>query len=643
MKSLSKIRKYQSIYLTKFDNMYPKNDIVNMKYLLLLLLVTISTIGLQLSAQDGYWQQRVNYFMDIDMDVRTHQFKGHQLLDYTNNSPDTLMRIFYHLYFNAFQPGSMMDVRSRTIADPDGRVMDRISKLGPDELGYLKVSSLLQDGIPLKFKTVGTILEVELAKPILPNTTVRFNMQFQGQVPQQIRRSGRDNAEGVAYSMSQWYPKISEYDYRGWHANPYVGREFHGVWGDFEVKLHIDKHYIVAASGYLQNPSDVGHGYSDKKSKSKRGKLIWHFKAPNVHDFMWAADTEYKHVTAQVPDGPTLHFFYIPDSATTHWEALPEYTIKAFTYMSKHFGKYPYHKYSIVQGGDGGMEYPMATLINGKRSLRSLVGVTVHELIHSWYQGVLGNNESLFSWMDEGFTTFAAAEVMDYLFDDTTLPHPQISHFNSYFNLVESGMEEPLSTHADHFNFNKAYRTAAYNKGSVILRQLNYIIGEKHFRSGMLRYFNEWKFKHPESNDFKRVMEKESGLELDWYFEYWINSTKTIDYSIKSADGNIDSTFITLERLGTMVMPIDLKVSYTDGTWELINIPLRIMRGHKPLEDQMKVAEAWPWTNPNYDLVLPRSPDQINSLEIDPLRQMADINQDNNFIQLNKDREGFIK
>ncbi len=619
--------------------MGPKNGIINMKYLLLFLLLTISTIGLKLYAQEGYWQQRVNYFMEVDMDVKAHQFKGNQLLDYTNNSPDTLLRVFYHLYFNAFQPGSMMDVRSRTIVDPDGRIMDRIYKLGPNEIGYLKVSSLKQDGTPLNFKIVGTILEVELAKPILPNTTVRFDMQFQGQVPKQIRRSGRDNSEGVAYSMSQWYPKISEYDYRGWHANPYVAREFHGVWGDFEVKLHIDKHYTVAATGYLQNPTEVGHGYFDKKPKSKGGKLVWHFKAPNVHDFMWAADTEYKHVTAQVPEGPTLHFFFIPDSATTHWEVLPEYTTKALTYMNKHFGKYPYQKYSVVQGGDGGMEYPMATLITGKRSLHSLVGVTVHEMIHSWYQGVLGTNESLFAWMDEGFTTFVTAEVMDYLFQEKTLPHPQISHFNAYFNLAKSGKEEPLSTHADHFNFNQAYGAAAYSKGSVFLRQLNYIIGEEHFRSGMLRYFNEWKFKHPESNDFKRVMEKQSGLELDWYFEYWINSTKTIDYSIKSVVGNNDTTLITLERLGGMIMPIDLKVSYKNGTWELINIPLRIMRGDKPLEDNMKVVEAWPWTNPDYDLELPIAVDQIVSLEIDPAKQLADINPDNNFIQLNKDKK----
>jgi len=608
-----------------------------MKYYNLIFVILI-VINPNLQGQDYRWQQKVNYVMDIDMDVTSHQFTGDQQLTYTNNSPDTLHRVFYHLYFNAFQPGSMMDIRSRTIADPDGRVLDRISKLSDDQVGYIKINTLTQDGKKVQFKVVGTVLEVILDHPIIPKSSTLLNMKFAGQVPIQIRRSGRDNAEGIAYSMSQWYPKLSEYDYRGWHANPYVGREFHGVWGDFEVKLKIDEDYTVAASGYLQNPKEVGHGYSDRKPKTKGGQLTWHFKAPNVHDFMWAADPGYKHVIANPPNGPKLHFFYKPDSSTIHWEQLPEYTLKAFNYMSEHFGKYPYHKYSVVQGGDGGMEYPMATLITGKRSLRSLVGVTVHELIHSWFQSVLGTNESLFSWMDEGFTTFASAEVMDYLFEENTLPHPQISHFKSYFNLAKSGIEEPLSTHSDHFNFNQAYGTASYNKGSVFLRQLNYIIGEDNFRSGMLRYFEEWKFKHPEANDFKRVMEKESGLELSWYLEYWVNSIKTIDYGIKSVEGNNDSTRISLERIGTMIMPIDLEVVYTDGTSDLINIPLRIMRGHKPLKENMELGDAWAWTNPIYHLSIPVPEDQIQSIEIDPQRQMADINHENNFIEIREEK-----
>lgn len=592
------------------------------------------------------------------MDVDTHQLTGTQTLEYTNNSPDTLYRVFYHLYFNAFQPGSMMDIRSLNIEDPDSRVADRISKLQPDEIGFLKINSLLQDGIEVEHFTTGTILEAKLSKPILPGATTSFDMEFHGQVPLQIRRSGRDNAEGVSYSMTQWYPKIAEYDYMGWHPTPYVGREFHGVWGDYEVKLHIDKSYIVAATGYLQNAEEVGHGYdkskskskseresegkgkSKSKSKSRKDKITWHFKAPMVHDFMWAADPDYQHVTAQVTNGPKLHFFYIADSATDNWEKLPEYTVKAFAYMNENYGQYPYQKYSVIQGGDGGMEYPMGTLITGHRSLKSLVGVTVHELIHSWYQGVLANNESLYPWMDEGFTSFVSEEVMDYLFEERSEPHPQINHFNAYINLARSNKEEPLSTHADHFNLNAAAVTAAYSKGAVFLRQLIYIIGENNFKAGMLRYFDQWKFKHPQPNDFKRIMEKESGIILSWYFEQWINTTKTIDYGIQSVEGQDNQTVIVLERDGDMVMPIDLQVNYTSGSSQTFNVPLRMMRNHKPLGD-MKLADPWPWTYPTHQLVLDIPSDQIESVEIDPGKQMADVNRDNNYYgSHNKKKQG---
>ena len=171
-------------------------------------------------SQTAYWQQKVAYDMEIDMDVNTNQFKGVQKLVYTNNSPDTLNRVFYHLYFNAFQPGSMMDVRSRSISDPDPRVGSRIEALKEDEIGFQKIDKLVQDGKKVKYEVVGTILEVELAKPILPGGESTFLMEFNAQVPLQIRRSGRDNKEGIRYSMTQWYPKMAEYDYQGWHANP---------------------------------------------------------------------------------------------------------------------------------------------------------------------------------------------------------------------------------------------------------------------------------------------------------------------------------------------------------------------------------------------------------------------------------------
>ena len=151
---------------------------------------------------DFYWQQHVDYTMEIDMDVDTYRYHGKQTLVYTNNSPDTLRRVFYHLYFNAFQPESEMDIRSRTILDPSSKIGDRIKGLEPDEIGLITVNRLDQNGKKVKHKTEGTILEVTLNKPILPGTSTTFNMDFDGQVPVQIRRSGRNNQEGVALSMA---------------------------------------------------------------------------------------------------------------------------------------------------------------------------------------------------------------------------------------------------------------------------------------------------------------------------------------------------------------------------------------------------------------------------------------------------------
>ena len=282
---------------------------------LTLFIFVISCLAATVFAQNGYWQQEVDYQIDIDFDVKKHQMNGTQKLVYTNNSPDTLFKAFYHLYFNAFQPNSLMDYRSRWIEDPDGRVRDRIFKLAPEEVGYHKINSFLQDGKTVPFLVEGTIVEMDLPTPILPGASTTFELTFESQVPVQIRRSGRDNKEGISYSMAQWFPKIAEYDKKGWHAHPYVGREFYSPWGDYSVNISIDKKYIVAATGILQNPDEIGHGYSDGEIKKQKGKkLTWRFKAENVHDFVWAADPDYTHTKVQVPDGPEVHFFYQTDT-----------------------------------------------------------------------------------------------------------------------------------------------------------------------------------------------------------------------------------------------------------------------------------------------------------------------------------------
>jgi len=603
------------------------------------LFVSVWLVGMAY-AQPDRWQQRASYQMEIDFDVNTHRYQGKQNLVYINNSPDTLYKVFYHLYFNAFQPGSAMDVRSRTILDPDRRVGDRISRLNPDEIGYQKIQTLQQNGVDLEYEVEGTILEVTLNEPILPHSSTIFDMTWEAQVPVQIRRSGRNNDEGIAYSMAQWYPKLCEYDYQGWHANPYVGREFYGVWGDFDVKITIDKDYIIGGTGYLQNPEEIGHGYTDNDVQARGDRLTWHFMAPNVHDFMWGADPDYTHDTFTREDGMVMHFFYQKNERTEeNWAMLPKVMDEAFAYINKTFGQYPYKQYSFVQGGDGGMEYPMSTLITGERSFNSLVGVSVHELMHSWYQMLLGTNESLYAWMDEGFTSYASSEVMNHLAGKGLLPgreaveNPHAGTYGGYARFALSGREEPLSIHSDHFITNSAYGVGSYTKGSVFLNQMEYIIGEEAFDSGLLRYYYTWRFKHPNVNDCIRIFEKESGLELDWYKEYWVYTTRTIDYGVQTVEADGNDTKVTLAKEGIMPMPVDVLVTYQDGSEELFNIPLAIMRGNKPAPSKdvkYSVLDDWSWTNPSYEFTIDRPFAEISKVEIDPYRGMADVNTQNN-------------
>ncbi|OYX28081.1 MAG: peptidase M1 [Flavobacteriales bacterium 32-35-8] len=584
----------------------------------------VSQTSTNAPATPHYWQQHVDYKMEIDMDVKTYQYKGKQQLIYTNNSPDVLHRVFYHLYFNAFQPGSEMDVRSRTIPDPDRRVGDRISKLQPNEIGYIKVNSLKQNGIDLTHKTVGTILEVTLAKPIQPGEKITFDMLFDAQVPVQIRRSGRNNSEGVALSMAQWYPKLAEYDVDGWHTDPYIAREFYGVWGDFDVKITIDKNYTIGGTGYLQNPNEIGHGYeTGKLNVPKTNKLTWHFTAPNVHDFTWAADPKYTHDTMQVPNGPLLHFFYkstMPKEKLDNWKKLQPLSVQLMQFFSEHIGKYPYEQYSVIQGGDGGMEYAMCTLIMGEGTLEGTLGTTSHEMAHTWFQFLLATNESKDYWMDEGFAQYfgemAEASILNKDFNEVLE-----GVYNVYASLALSGKEQPLTTQADRFNYNQAYSISAYYKGMVFLSQLGYVMGEDALKETIKTYFNTWAFKHPKPSDFIRVAEKVSGLELDWYLTDFGQTTNTIDYGVKAIEGNT----VTLERVGLMPMPIDVTVTYMDGTTEDFYIPLRMMHGEKPTNATKKTD--WAWAYPTYSFETKK---EVKSVVIDPKNLMADINKGNN-------------
>jgi len=592
------------------------------------------------SAQSGYWQQHVDYTMEIEMDVETYRFRGIQKLTYTNNSPDTLNRVFYHMYFNAFKPGSEMDSRLQHVADPDDRMFtsgaSRISVLKEDEMGYLHANSLKQDGEEVEHSLEGTVLEVSLAQPLGPGERTDLFMEFEGQVPVQIRRSGRNNSEGIALSMSQWYPKLAAYDFEGWHADPYIAREFHGEWGNFDVKITIDKDYVIGGTGYLQNPEEIGHGYQPEgmKPKKVRGKtLTWHFVAPMVHDFMWGADPDYVHDTLEIEGGPTLHFYYKnKPELLENWKKLQPKTREAMEFFNKNIGPYPYEQYSVVQGGDGGMEYPMSTLITGERSYQSLVGVTVHELAHSWFQHLLATNEAKHAWMDEGFTSFISSLCMNQIMEQNK-DNPFEGSYKGYLAMVRSGKEQPQTTHADRFDLNFVYGISAYSKGSIFLSQLGYIIGQDKLMESLREFYNDFKFKHPVPNDIKRVAEKKSGMVLDWYLIDWTQTTNTIDYAVGAVMSENGKSKVILERKGLMPMPLDILVVYQDGTQETFYTALRMMRGEKenPYPNiQRTVLPDWPWAFPNYEFLIDRPLEEIRAIVIDPSQLMADVDKDNN-------------
>lgn len=610
----------------------------------ILLLLSLSVFGNSFVRKNNF-QQQVNYTINVTMNADSNKYFGTEKIEYYNNSNDTLYQIFIHAYNNAFQPNSMMDQRSRYLGklsitgkpDWDTRVKDRIQYLTTNEQGYLHITQFKYKGQLQTIDKQETIVQIKLHKPIPPHSKAIFEVVFEAQVPVQIRRSGRNNPEGVNLSMSQWYPKVCAYDHLGWHPTPYVAREFYGEFGNFDVQITIDRKYYIASTGYLTKTTLLGN------------QKVWHIKAKNVHDFMWAADTAYVDIYKTIIDTIykktnrfDIHVVYKKSTPQqdSAWHQLLETVVKVYPYIAKHYGHYPYQQYSFIQGGDGGMEYPMATLIKG-----SSTGTAFHEWMHNWYQGVVATNESLYPWMDEGFATFAENNVSAYHQQyvlhqpiDSALPLHHAGSYKAYFFMHKKGQSEPLTTHADYYHSNLAYSISSYAKGAIFLEQLGYIIGSKKRDLLLLKYFETFKFTHPTVDDFIHLANYFSQIQLDWYKEGWINSTRYIDYAIDSVYNNAQKTTILLQSKGDLYMPIDLVITLKNGKKIMHYIPLYTMFGQKENEDPTMtriLQKPWQWTNPQYILNIDESLSNIAQIEIDPSQRMADVDRKNNLLILN--------
>jgi hypothetical protein len=588
------------------------------------------------------WQQRVHYRMTIDLDTALHEYTGRQRLIYVNNSPDTLQEVYYHLYYEAFKPGSMMDIRDRSL--PDGGSL-KVDELSPDQQGGVRVDSLSQDGYPLRWTVDETILRATLRQPLLPGDSTVLDMSWLTRIPKLTRRGGWMNREGIEYSMSQWYPKLAAYDRAGWHPDDYVSREFYGVFGTYDVEITLPASYVVGGTGTVTNPEEVKCGYELgavdtllTSPASGTGRKTWRFHAENVHDFAWVADREYVHRISRWRD-VSLHFLY-KRGATLSWQYLPTWTQALMAYYGKRFGAYSWPQFTVAMAGDRGMEYPQMIMITGYRDVVSLAGVLAHEMGHQWFYGMIGNNETQEAWMDEGFAQYMTDEARRKVFglernpyrDLDSLIYPwndsPVKDIGDYYVLAITGYSEPLATYHDWFREGST-SGLPYFKGEAVLRMLEGMLGTPLFDQAMRTYMERWRFRQPSFRDFEHAVEDASGLTLDWFFNEWVELEKTCDYAAEGIESREDSagfrTTLRLERKGEAVMPLDVTLRYDDGSTAVANIP--VVAWTKPDVDFH--LPRWAWVAPEYAATF-ITPKRVVEAEIDTSMLLADIDRTNN-------------
>ena len=608
------------------------------------LIILTLFFGLLSAQKNAYYQQYAKYKMDIEVDAKNFTYTGNQTLTYSNNSPDELNVVYYHLYWNAFKAGSMMDQRvTNQGKNGDSRLQSNgistLSSIPKEEEGEQNIHWIKQNGKELKFEIQETVMKVYLNTPLKPNSKTTFTMEWDAVIPMQIRRAGRNNREGIDMTVTQWYPKIAEYDYDGWATFDYIGREFHAPFSDYEVNIKIDKDYVIGAGGTLENPLDV-KGYDAKATikTDKNNKATWKWTAKNMLDFAWAADRDYTVESFVILDGPKVNFVYQKSEKTKYWAQAKPYVTKFFHIMNATYGRYVYPSYSFIQAGDGGMEYGMCTMMLGEaKTLDGLVGLMVHEGGHSWNQQMMAYNESVRPWMDEGFTSYYDDSIMYQLFPPKKAQaNPFIESLDRYRNFVKKGIEEPAVWLGDHHDNGTAYSFATYVKGELFLVQLGYIMGEQNLALVMKEFYNEWHLKHPTDRDFMHIAQKVSGMDLKWFLNYWINTTKTIDYGIKNVKYGEVFTTITLENKGAVPMPIDFSILTTDKKVVNYQIPLNMTHTWKTKDiyGDFTTMAYWPWTQKEYTFTIPYNKSQISALGIDFSQRLADVNLEDNLVEV---------
>jgi aminopeptidase N len=644
---------------------------------------------------DGYWQQDVHYSIKVTLYDSLDIVGGKEELVYYNNSPDTLKEVYFHLYQNAFLKGGYLEQLNLANnfhqkfgkyetagkgTEIESVIVKRIRMGGQsvDEQGQQMAADPLIEKIEIKPQLDFSIMKVVLDEPILPNTSLSFEIKFKTYFDaggDQRRRMKTFDAYGNKhFDGVHWYPRICVYDRKfGWETDQHLGKEFYGDFGTFDVQLTMPSHYVMDATGVLTNreevlPADLRakldiKNFKDKPLYEKPSVITphdgtfktWRFRAINVHDFAWTADPTYRigEVNLKLPDGNIVQCISLAQEPhASRWQDAAMFAAKVIDVYSRDFGLYAYPKMIVADARDG-MEYPMLTLDGGLSP--GYYGLFAHEIGHNWFFGMVGNNETYRASLDEGFTQFLTHWAMTRLTKEqpTTsnkgyvaknykpLPLMDQNVYNGYFRDAINKSDMPLNTHSDDFNgalHHGGGYSNVYYKTATMLYNLQYVLGDSLFSGAMQHYFNQWKMAHPYFEDFRNSIINYTHVDLNWFFDQWMETTKTIDYAIKGkpqrlADMNekkSDVYLVKLKRYGSMQMPIDLMAYSKDGKIYTTTISNTYFFKHS--NDSVKFRNRWlGWgkLNPTYRAAI-YCPGGLKKVSIDTTYRLADVNQLNN-------------
>lgn len=559
-----------------------------------LTVISIFTVY-HLAAQNVYWQQQVNYKINVELDDKKHFLHGYEEIEYINNSPDDLDFLYFHLWPNAYKNNKTAFARQQMNS---GDTEFYFAAEG--RRGYIDSLDFKVNGEKVSCEPDPEhidICKIILPKPLKSGGKIVVSTPFRVKIPYTFSRLGH---VGQQYQITQWYPKPAVYDHEGWHPMPYLDiGEFYSEFGSFDVSITLPENYVVGATGNLQNDEEKQFldsiasedwqqalfRYSAPQQASDSAKKTLRYLQDNVHDFAWFADKRYRVMQGEVDlphSGRKVKLMALyNDYSYELWQNVIEYMHDAVYYYSLWIGDYPYDVVTVVDGAlgaGGGMEYPTITVL-GASSKFLLENVTMHEIGHNWFYGTLATNERDFAWMDEGMNSYyerryiktkypgrKIAEFVPGLLESSSLARwiaekTGIADVNytdlyriAYLMQARQNLDQPLNLHADLFT-SANYFAMVYQKPAMMFRHLESYLGTEAFDRIMQRYYDEWKFKHPYPRDLRRIFEEESGKNLGWFFDGLIATKEKIDYKISSVKSDGGELQATVKNKGEIESP----------------------------------------------------------------------------------------